>query len=379
MTTEIDFSQHKEFPGVEGNRFDIVLHAAEFVARIPQPIFAMVLFILAIVPTFTNWPWTFGLWAFFLFDWLLLALLPRLGLSYGPPQPPVLILAGLRAIFALIPLPFSLLLQVIGTMLVIYSFYIEPQRIHVTHQTLKSRKLHSEKPLRVLHLGDLHIEHITSREKRLLAEIERLQPDLILFSGDVLNLSFRSDQQAVEQARAIIRQWTAPLGVFAVNGSPAVDLKEVFPTILQGLPMVWLRDQKITIQHDGDVIDIVGISCTHRPFEDGPRLVKALDGAGDHFTILLYHTPDLAPIASRYPVDLQLSGHTHGGQVRLPIYGALFTGSLYGKRYEAGRYPHGEMVLYITRGIGMEGAGAPRVRFLCPPEIILWEISGETR
>jgi uncharacterized protein len=376
LNTEIDFSEQKEFPGVEGNRFDIILHAAEIVARIPVPVFALLLFVLAVIPTLGNWTWTLGLWAFFLSDWLLLALLPRFNLSYGPSQPPVLILAVLRTLFAFIPLPFALAVQVIGALLVIYSFYIEPHRIHITHQTLVSPKLHSKKPLRILHLGDLHVEHITRRERQLLAEIEKLKPDLILFSGDVLNLSFRTDPDAVETARAIMQHWTAPLGSYGVNGSPAVDLKDVFPTIMKDLPVHWLRDQKVTIQHDGDAIDIAGVSCTHRPFEDGPRLRKLMDHAGDHFTILLYHTPDLAPIAAKHGIDLQLSGHTHGGQVRLPFYGAIFTGSLYGKRYEAGRYPHGDMDLYITRGIGLEGAGAPRVRFLCPPEIILWEIKG---
>jgi uncharacterized protein len=376
MTTEIDFSQQKEFPGVEGNRFDLILHAAEVVARIPAPLFAIILFVLAAIPTLGNWPWTLGLWAFFLGDWLLLALLPKFKLSYGPAQPPVLILTILRAVIAFIPLPFSLAAQIIGTLLVVYSFYVEPHKIQVTHQKLYSPKLRSKKPLRVLHLGDLHVEHITRRERQLLAEIERLKPDLILFSGDVLNLSFRTDPAAVQRARSIMQQWTAPLGSFGVSGSPAVDLKDVFPAVMKDLPVQWLRDQKVTITHDDCPIDIVGVSCTHRPFEDGPRLHKALAGTNGNFTILLYHTPDLAPVAAKSGVDLQLSGHTHGGQVRLPFYGAIFTGSLYGKRYEAGRYPHGDMDLYITRGIGLEGAGAPRVRFLCPPEIVLWEISG---
>jgi uncharacterized protein len=376
LTTEIDFSQQKEFPGVEGNRFDIILHAAEIVARIPAPLFGLILLALAAIPTFGNWTWTAGLWAFFLTDWLLLALLPKFKLSYGPSQPPVLILSVLRAVVALVPLPFSLAAQFIGTLLVIYSFYIEPHRIHITHQKLVSPKLRTKTPLRVLHLGDLHVEYITRRERQLLAEIERLKPDLILFSGDVLNLSFRTDPEAIEEARKIMQHWTAPLGSFGVSGSPAVDLKDIFPTIMKDLPVQWLRDRKVTITHNGDPIDIVGVTCTHRPFEDGPRLHQAMAGSDGNFTILLYHTPDLAPVAAKHGIDLQLSGHTHGGQVRLPFYGAIFTGSLYGKRYEAGRYPHGDMDLYITRGIGMEGAGAPRVRFLCPPEIILWEISG---
>ena len=62
--------------------------------------------------------------------------------------------------------------------------------------------------------------------------------------------------------------------------------------------------------------------------------------------------------------------------MRLPIIGALYSGSLYGKRFEAGRRQVGGLTLYVTRGIGMEGKAAPRVRFLCSPEIILWEIEG---
>jgi predicted MPP superfamily phosphohydrolase len=58
------------------------------------------------------------------------------------------------------------------------------------------------------------------------------------------------------------------------------------------------------------------------------------------------------------------------------VFGALFTGSLYGKRLESGRIQLAGLTLYVSRGIGLEGKGAPRVRFLSPPEIILWELSG---
>ncbi len=316
----------------------------------------------------------------FLLDWLLLALLPVLGTSYGPPKPPVAVLAILRTVVAFIPIPVplvALLLQIIGTGLVVYAFYVEPRTIRVTYQTLVSPKLHASTRLRVLHLGDLHIERITQREKQLLRLVEEMKPDLILFSGDFLNLSYRRDPQAIHDARQVLSQLQAPLGFYVVTGSPAVDLTDVTPGLLKGLPLHWLRDETVTLQVGDDQIDLLGVTCTHRPFEDGPRLTRLLNPGNKHFNILLYHTPDLAPIAASQGVDLQLSGHTHGGQVRLPVIGALFTGSLYGKRYEAGCYPHGDMTLYITRGIGLEGAGAPRVRFLCPPEIILWDIRGK--
>jgi len=70
-----------------------------------------------------------------------------------------------------------------------------------------------------------------------------------------------------------------------------------------------------------------------------------------------------------------LSGHTHGGQVRIPIWGAFFTGSLYGRKLQSGMYRIHDTLLYISRGIGLEGMGAPRVRFLCSPEIIEWKIN----
>lgn len=373
-----DFSNNRNFPGVIGNDFDIILHRYDGIQKIPAVLFSGLLFGIAILPTRADWPLTFGLWGFFLLDWLLLGLLQQAGKSYGPPQPPVLILAVLRAAFAWLPFVVALPLQLIGTLLVVYGFWMEPHRIHTTVQHLRSAKLKTGQTIRLLHLGDLHIERITRREKELENKIKELKPDLIMFSGDVLNLSFIRDPQAIRAARQVMQNWHAPAGCYAVLGSPAVDLDEVAPLIYDGLPIDLLLADRKTVSVKGENIDIIGMSCSHRPFVDAPILESLIDPHSDRFTVLLYHSPDLAPNAARLNIDLQLSGHTHGGQVRLPWLGALFTASLYGRAFASGRYNLKKLVLYITRGIGMEGAGAPRVRFLCPPEIILWEISSQT-
>jgi predicted MPP superfamily phosphohydrolase len=73
-------------------------------------------------------------------------------------------------------------------------------------------------------------------------------------------------------------------------------------------------------------------------------------------------------------VDLYLCGHTHGGQVALPLYGALVTLSKFGKKYESGMYTVGDTILYVNRGIGMEGGLTPKVRFLARPEITVFDI-----
>jgi uncharacterized protein len=361
-------------PGTHGHPFDRILHGLEIINRIPAILFALLLLALALILRLAEPRTTLILWSFMLLDWLLLTLLPKAGISYGPAKPPALLLAGMRALLGWLPLPYLLALQSIGTLLVMYGFWIEPQRLVVTQQTLASPKWKGARPLRILHVGDLHIERITGRERKLNAAIQTLQPDLILFSGDILNLSYLKDPLAWEAARNVISQWSAPLGVFGVTGSPAVDLPETFPELVQGLPVRWLVNEKIGIQCGEGSLDIIGLSCSHDPQQDAAAL-NACQPDAEHLNILLYHTPDLAPLAARAGIGLQLSGHTHGGQVRLPWIGALFTAELHGKRYAAGRYQLDGMTLYVTRGVGMEGAGAPRVRFLCPPEIIFWEIT----
>jgi predicted MPP superfamily phosphohydrolase len=261
----------------------------------------------------------------------------------------------------------------------VWGFWVEPARVGLTHQRLLTPKLPPSRPLRVLHLGDLHAEiGWTAREESVVALAASTRPDLIVFSGDFLNLSYRHDERAWAVARRVLAQLHAPLGVLVVSGSPAVDLPEVVPQVLAGLDNIrWLQDEVVLIEHAGCVLQVAGLTCTHRPHVDGPRLAALLGGSTRaRFTLLLYHTPDLAPEAAEAGVDLLLSGHTHGGQVRLPIYGALYAGSLYGKRYEMGRRQEGTLTLYVTRGIGLEGKGAPRVRFLTPPEVVLWEIEG---
>ncbi|MBL8058733.1 MAG: metallophosphoesterase [Anaerolineales bacterium] len=373
--TKRDFSHLQHFPGTHGNQFDVILRFMDQVEALPGLVFALILFALALLPTFGQWPLSLGLWAFLLGDWALLAGLPRARKSFGPAKPPVLMLAVLRLPFALLPWPWALAAQAAGTLLVLYSFWVEPHRLTITRQALRSAKLApGGTPLRLLHLGDLHIERVTQRERDLLEHVRALAPDVIVFTGDFLNLSNIHDPAAWADCRAVLRELAAPLGVFAVTGSPAVDQDAVVPQLLEGLPIRWLRDETVTLAHAGRHFDLVGLTCTHKPFVDRPRLDAALNGARANPSILLYHSPDLAPEAAEAGVDLQLSGHTHGGQVRLPGYGALYAGSLYGKRFECGRYAVDGLTLYVTRGIGMEGKGAPRVRFLCPPEIILWEI-----
>ena len=309
-------------------------------------------------------------------DWLMIALLPRLGRSFGPVHSCTLFLAVPRALFGLLPFAWSLPAQIAGSALAFYALWIEPHRIGIARERLRSPKLPAGRPLRVLHLGDLHVERITRRERELVEQVAALKPDLVLCSGDLLNTSYVQDPLAWEACRWVLARLSAPLGAFVVSGTSSSDPPEVMAELVRGLPVRWLQDERVRVEFEGGSLELIGLSCTHRPFLERPRLEALVREGSTDFRILLYHTPDLAPDAAELGVDLMLSGHTHGGQVRLPLVGALFASSLYGKAFEMGRYALNGMTLYVTRGVGLEGYMAPRLRFLCPPEIVLWELEG---
>lgn len=325
--------------------------------------------------------------AFAAVDWLALALLPRWGRSFGPVPPPFIALTSLRATLTIIAglLPLGPLW--IGTLVEIGNFALtgyvldslwgEPFRLTVKKLALKSPKLRGAPPLRVLHLTDFHVERLTRREHKLLKLVDELRPDVIVYTGDVLNYSYLDDERARAEAVQLFSQLRAPLGVYAVTGTPLIDTPAVVNAVYSQLPHVRLLLNETCEIEGYPQVQLIGLTCTHDPALDAPKLSRAHAAVPPgKFTLLLYHSPDLMPEASRAGIDLYVCGHTHGGQIRLPFIGALVTSSRYGRRYQMGRYLEQGTTLYVSRGLGMEGLGAPRMRFLCPPEIELFELRG---
>jgi predicted MPP superfamily phosphohydrolase len=117
------------------------------------------------------------------------------------------------------------------------------------------------------------------------------------------------------------------------------------------------------------------MDCSHHLPTDEALLDEIMAEAPRHLPqVLLYHSPELMPQVAGHGVDLYLCGHTHGGQVRLPLIGPLLTSSQLGRRFVMGLYKLGRTQLYVSRGIGLEGLSAPRVRFFCPPEMTVISI-----
>jgi predicted MPP superfamily phosphohydrolase len=349
-----------------------------------------------------GWGWTVGL-GMLLFaaaDWGLLALLPRLGVSFGAAQLPFTALTVLRWVVAMLAAalavwwPLTALLALALMQLLVWGVaahgtLVEPFRVKVTYLEVPSAKLADPGlHLRIVQISDLHVERLTRRERSLPALVAKLAPDLIVLTGDFLSTSYSKDPQALADLRTLLEQFHAPAGVYAVWGTIEVDLPHLLRPILDELGIVVLEEgvaQVPAIEVSAEAVNgrdqglwLVGLSCTRDLDAAGAKLRGLLaDLPPQGFSLLLYHTPDLMPQAAALGVDLYLAGHTHGGQWRLPGFGAILTSSQYWKRYEGGLYREGDTMLYVSRGLGMEGFGTPRARIFCPPELVAITLCGE--
>jgi predicted MPP superfamily phosphohydrolase len=136
-----------------------------------------------------------------------------------------------------------------------------------------------------------------------------------------------------------------------------------------------LNDEVLPLPLPAGTLYLVGVTISHSRDRDVKELQTLMTSLPpEAYSVLLYHTPDLISTAAFTGVDLYFSGHTHGGQIRLPFYGAINTDSTYRKKYDMGEYTVGPTTLYVSRGIGMGGGLLPRARFLCPPELVLVEL-----
>ena len=313
-------------------------------------------------------------------DLVLLLLLPRLGLSFGWIQPPWLMFASGRsavaALLGLVPLgaagELALLVgsQALLTLLALYGSLVEPFWIRHTRITVPMAGLAAS--LRLLLLTDLHVERLTRRELSALDAVEREKPDLIVVVGDLLNLSFVGEPRAMEEVRRFLRRLDAPAGVLYVRGTVDVDPPRVVERILDGVDRVHaLENEVVTVQHGGATLDVVGIPAD-APHAELCRRLERLAGQARPAALCLHHTPDLIEAAARTGrVGLYLAGHTHGGQICFPLLGPVATASRFGRRYVAGLFELNNRTLgYVSKGLGLEGLGAPRIRFLARPELV---------
>jgi predicted MPP superfamily phosphohydrolase len=225
--------------------------------------------------------------------------------------------------------------------------------------------------LRVAQISDLHFRPYTG-EREITAAVKAVndaQPDVIVLTGDYVTSTWifhlgQRTADGIEECAEILKRLHAPLGVYAILGNHdwGTDPDRISEA-LRGAGIKVLRNEAVAIERGKSRLWIAGTDCAFVNKADLQQTLSPI--RDDDAVLLLAHEPDFADYAARYSVDLQLSGHSHGGQIVAPLVGPPHLPPL-GRKYVRGRYKVRNMELYTNRGIG--AVGLP-LRYHAPPEV----------
>lgn len=219
-------------------------------------------------------------------------------------------------------------------------------------------------------LSDFHYDPFFSVHpiRSAVEVVNGLHPDLVALTGDFVSMptigSPLKGAANAEPCAALLRKLKARHGVWSALGNhDSFTDPERVANALKAVAIPPLINQSIPIERDGARF---WLSAVDDVLGGGADLARTLRGIPpDEAVVLMAHEPDYADYVARYPVDLQLSGHTHGGQVRLPFLPAIYLPDL-AKKYVWGLFKIRELTLYTNAGIGT--VELP-LRWNCPPEV----------
>lgn len=255
----------------------------------------------------------------------------------------------------------------------LYATEMEPAWLTVERVTVRLRRLPLEfDGFTIAQLSDFHVGPYVDAEyvRSAVTATNLLKPDLVVLTGDYVSRSGSHARKCADELAKLV----APQGIAAVLGNHdhwtnALQVR----TALQEAGIKVLDNASMVIERSRARIWVAGVDDVWVKMADLDRALSKVP-TGES-VILLAHEPDFADEAARHPVDLQLSGHSHGGQVRLPFLGAPVLPYL-GVKYPIGLRRVGAMQVYTNRGLGVI---SPPVRFCCRPEVTLLTLRLDAR
>lgn len=257
-----------------------------------------------------------------------------------------------------------------------YAREIEPAMLQINQHDITSIKIPASfHNFKIVQFSDTHLgfHYHLSNLKKLINNINQQNPDIIVFTGDLIDEP--NTYTNVKLLSNLLEQLHAPYGKFWVYGNHDHGGygTEIIQLIMEHADFTLLKNSHSFVTHKEDSIVIAGIDDV---ILGQPNIEQALAAVSEHkFTILLAHEPDYADVATQFPIDVQLSGHSHGGQVRFPFIGHLYTPA-FAQKYIHGKYSlnNDDFSLYVNRGIGTTRMP---FRFLCVPELNIFNLKSK--
>ncbi len=288
--------------------------------------------------------------------------------------------------FSILIYPTFLFYVGISILVLIYAEYIEPRWFKIKRVCVKSPKP-LPRPITILHLSDIHFSGRPHAKDKFLEKLSDIKPDFIFITGDIIDCD-----EGINQAAHILGKLNARAGKFAILGNHDYwdyHLIHNFRYHLRGIKIAdrsndanllvkklekvgiqVLNNRNMSVIISGQKIVIAG---TDDPVTQTVDFEKTFAGVqNDSFNILLTHVVDVVVGMPKVDVDLVFSGHTHGGQFRVPILGGFMLGFKLPRKYLDGIHKIGRFTACVSRGIGASRSLV--FRFFCRPEAILMEV-----
>jgi len=253
-------------------------------------------------------------------------------------------------------------LKLIIVFILIWMFlYYENNFIIITDITIKSHKLPDAfDGYKIVHLSDLHGKKFGKGQKNLVKKIKDARPDLIVFTGDMVDSGHYDAEPVLELVEQISR--IAPIYFVTGNHEWWSGKFDVLGKLLEENGIRVLRNAYDRLSKGKDGIYIMGIDdpAADQAGQEEANIIEneikqVLNGIGETgtFSILLAHRPEMFPLYSEHGFDLILCGHAHGGQVRLPFVGGLVAPNQgFFPKYTSGVYKSRNSLMVVSRGLG---------------------------
>lgn len=286
------------------------------------------------------------------------------------------IFGGITALFALLTFLFwkkarisASLFALVAMLLGVVAadaLWLEPRSLEVRHERLVTAKV--SRPIRVVVLSDIQTDVVGGYERSVLLRAAEEKPDLVLLPGDYLQIvdPAKRNEQKVKWRQIFADKPLKPsLGAYAVQGD--MEWYGIWEDLFDG--------SGVQVFSKTGSKDLGEIYLSGLTLADSNKSARGLSGPEEgKFHIVFGHKPEY--FLKDPPGDLLIAGHTHGGQVQIPGFGPLITYSKVPRDWAGGCFlkrANGQYLL-ISRGIGMERADAPRLRFFCKPEIVVVDL-----
>lgn len=257
-----------------------------------------------------------------------------------------------------------------------YAREIEPALLSMNEEIIQSSKIPSGfQNYKIIQFTDTHIGfHYTVEQlNELIKKINAENPDIILFTGDLVDSpqTYNWDGDLIQALKSL----EAPDGKYWIYGNHdhgGYGTQKINNVMTKG-GFTLLQNTSIPIRKENDTFNLAGLDDVMLGKPDFAETFRDVDT--ELFTMLLIHEPDYANKTVEYPVDVQISGHSHGGQVRFPFIGHLYTPA-YAEKYVKGKFQiNSRLTLYVSKGIGTTRLP---YRFLCKPEFNVYTLKQGT-